>query len=122
MPKASPEGIADTTGSTDTTNLATASGVIALSDTGNNALTATLTAPTTTQTGGVAINWSDGDATLLSTRWWHVEILRATIADDGNYSVKLSSPGVITRTPPGKTCNVQSTSWSPTTSPRPRAP
>jgi large repetitive protein len=86
-------GIADTIGSADTTNLTTASGVIALSDTDGNALTATLTAPTTAlSSGGVAITWSGSGTHTLIGSAGGVEILRATIADDGSYSVKLSGP------------------------------
>ena len=89
-------GIADTTalaGSSDTTNLTSASGVLSLSDADGNALNATLVAPTTALTsGGVAITWTGSGSKTLIGSAGGVEILRATIADDGNYSVKLSGP------------------------------
>ncbi|WP_374266350.1 VCBS domain-containing protein, partial [Zoogloea sp.] len=88
-----PGGSPDSVGTSDTTDLATASGTLALSDADGNALTATLTAPTTALTsGGVAITWSgSGTGTLVGSAGG-VEILRATIANDGSYSVKLSGP------------------------------
>ncbi|MBK6653636.1 MAG: tandem-95 repeat protein [Zoogloea sp.] len=86
-------GIADSNGSTDTTNLTTAGGTISVSDVDGNPLNVTLTAPTTALTSnGVAITWTGSDSKLLIGSAGSVEIVRATISDDGTHTVKLSGP------------------------------
>ncbi|MBT9499568.1 MAG: VCBS domain-containing protein, partial [Zoogloea sp.] len=86
-------GIADTSGTLDTTNLTTTSGTIGVSDTDGNTLVATLTAPTTTMSsGGVEITWTGSGTHTLVGSAGTTEIVRATIADNGNYTVKLSGP------------------------------
>ncbi|MBL8454037.1 MAG: VCBS domain-containing protein, partial [Zoogloea sp.] len=86
-------GIADTTGNTDTTNQTTAGGTISVSDVDGNALTVTLTAPTAAlSSNGVAITWTGSGTQTLVGSAGSLEIIRATIANDGTQSVKLSGP------------------------------
>ncbi|WP_374243253.1 VCBS domain-containing protein [Zoogloea sp.] len=86
-------GAPDGKGTSDTTNLTTASGTIAFGDADGNTLTATLSPPPVDITsGGKSISWSGaGTSTLIGTAGG-VEIIRATIAADGSYTVKLSGP------------------------------
>jgi T1SS-143 domain-containing protein len=85
---------ADTSGSTDTTNSATASGTIAVSDADGQALTVTLGAPSTALTsGGQAISWqtSNGGHTLTGSAGGNT-VVSVTIDDAGQYSVTLAGP------------------------------
>ena len=85
---------ADSTGATDTTNLTTASGSIALSDVDNAALTVTLGAPATAlASAGTAITWqsSNGGHTLIG-KAGTTTIITASIDNSGNYTVTLSGP------------------------------
>ncbi|GLT20710.1 hypothetical protein GCM10007933_01610 [Zoogloea oryzae] len=86
-------GASDNFGTSDTTNLTTAGGVISVSDVDGNTLTATLTPPPIDLTsGGMSISWTGaGTGTLIGSAGG-VEIIRATIAADGTYTVKLSGP------------------------------
>ncbi|WP_298623031.1 VCBS domain-containing protein, partial [uncultured Zoogloea sp.] len=86
-------GASDNFGTSDTTNLTTAGGVISVSDVDGNTLTATLTPPPVDLTsGGMSISWTGaGTGTLIGSAGG-VEIIRATIAADGTYTVKLSGP------------------------------
>ncbi|MBU1237115.1 MAG: type I secretion C-terminal target domain-containing protein, partial [Gammaproteobacteria bacterium] len=84
-------GIADTTGTPDTTDAATATGTIAVSDVDSGALSVTLVAPTATLTsGGTAITWSGSGSQTLVGYAGATEVVRATIDDSGSYSVTLS--------------------------------
>jgi VCBS repeat-containing protein len=89
LPKANP----DSTGSSDTTNSVTASGVIAITDVDSSSFTVTLTAPVTALTsGGQPISWTgSGTGTLVGSAGGQV-ILTATIANNGAYTVTLSGP------------------------------
>jgi len=85
---------ADSTGATDTTNLTTVSGSIALSDVDNAALSVTLGAPATALTSaGAAIVWqsSNGGHTLVG-KAGTATIVTASIDDSGSYTVTLSGP------------------------------
>jgi T1SS-143 domain-containing protein len=85
-------GIADSVGTpTDTTNSATASGTITVSDIDGDALTVTLGTPVTSLTsGGVAITWSGGGTGTLIGSANGTEIIRVTINNSGGYTVTLS--------------------------------
>ena len=86
-------GVADNTGTVDTTNQTTASGTISVSDVDGNPLSVTLAAPTTPVTSnGTVLTWAGSDTQILVGSAGIVEILRATIANDGTYTVKLSGP------------------------------
>jgi T1SS-143 domain-containing protein len=86
-------GIADTTGTTDTTDLTTAGSVISVADVDGDPLSVTLTAPTTALTSnGVAITWTGSGTQTLIGSAGSLEIVRATIANDGTQSVTLSGP------------------------------
>ena len=86
-------GIADSTGNTDSTDLTVASGILSLTDADGNTLVASLTAPVASlSSGGVPITWSGSGTQTLIGSANGVEILRATIANDGSYTVKLSGP------------------------------
>lgn len=85
---------ADSSGATDTTNLTSASGSIALSDVDNASLTVTLGAPATAlASAGTAITWqsSNGGHTLIGQAGT-TTIITASIDDSGNYTVALSGP------------------------------
>ena len=85
-------GLADTTGNpTDTTNLATQTGTISIVDP-DSATTVTLTGPAGITAGGVAVTWS-GNGTSgspLVGSAGGIEVFRATIDSNGNYTVSLS--------------------------------
>ena len=93
----SEEGLAggepDTLGTIDTTNAAAYSGTLSISDADGGPFTVTLSAPAgSLSSAGVPITWSgDGTHTLVGSAGG-VEILRATIADNGSYTVRLSGP------------------------------
>jgi T1SS-143 domain-containing protein len=85
---------ADVLGTPDTTNAASASGTIALSDADGQPLTVVLTAPATAlASGGQALAWStsDGGHTLTGSAGG-VPIVVATIDDAGQYTVTLAGP------------------------------
>jgi len=84
-------GIADSTGSPDTTDAATASGTIAMSDVDSALLFVTLVAPTDVLTsGGVTITWSGSGTQTLVGSAGAAEVIRATIDDAGQYNVTLA--------------------------------
>ncbi len=88
-------GIKDTTGSPDTTDSATFTGSMGISDPNGDLQSVTLTAPTATYTsGGVTIIWSGtGTSTdpLIGSANGK-EVIRATIDSTGGYKVTLSAP------------------------------
>ncbi|KAB2965617.1 type I secretion C-terminal target domain-containing protein, partial [Zoogloea sp.] len=89
-----PNGLIDSTGNTDSTDLTTANGTLTLTHVGTATLTITLTEPTTAFTSdGQAISWSgSGSHTLIGTRADGVEVIHAQINDLGEYSVTLRAP------------------------------
>lgn len=86
-------GITDEDGNTDTTNSASASGQIAVSDSDGDPLTVSLLAPSGTLTsGGTTIEWSgSGTQTLVGSADSNT-IITITIDNSGNYTVELSGP------------------------------
>jgi len=83
-------GFADTTGSPDTTSSTTASGSVSISDV-DSSVSVTLTAPTATLTsGGTTVVWSGSGTQTLIGSAGGVEVIRATIDNNGNYTVTLS--------------------------------
>ena len=84
-------GIADTTGSPDTTNVRTISGTIPVADADSNALTVTLTAPVTVlSSNGQPVTWSGtGTQTLIGSAGGG-EVIRVTVDNAGNYTTTLS--------------------------------
>ncbi|MGE5470615.1 MAG: beta strand repeat-containing protein [Bacteroidota bacterium] len=85
-----PGGLPDTIGTSDTTDSATASGTISISDP-DSSVTATLVAPTATITSaGVALTWSGSGTQTLIGSAGGVEVIRATIDNAGHYTVTLS--------------------------------
>ena len=89
-----PNGLADTAGNTDSTNLTAANGTLTLTHVGSATLAISLTEPATAFTSdGQAISWSgSGTHTLIGTRADGVEVIKATINDLGEYSVTLKAP------------------------------
>jgi VCBS repeat-containing protein len=94
----SEEGLAggnpDDNGSPDTTNSATASGDVIVSDPDGDATTATLGIPSGSFTsGGTAITWalSNGGHTLTGSAGSQT-IITVTIQDNGQYTVNLTGP------------------------------
>ncbi|WP_298603494.1 Ig-like domain-containing protein, partial [uncultured Zoogloea sp.] len=86
-------GEPDSLGTIDTTNDAISSGVLTLSDAEGSALGVTLSAPAgSLSSGGVPITWSGSGTQALIGSAGGVEILRATIDDQGRYTVRLSGP------------------------------
>jgi T1SS-143 domain-containing protein len=86
-------GIPDGDGNSDTTDNATASGQIAVSDPDGDTLTVTLLAPSGTLTsGGETIVWTgSGTQTLFGSADGNT-IVTITIDNSGNYTVELSGP------------------------------
>jgi len=86
-------GIADTAGTPDTTNSATASGDLTITDPDNSTFTVTLTHPSQALTsGGVAVTWTgDGTGTLIGSAGGE-EVIRVTVSATGHYTVTLSGP------------------------------
>ena len=86
-----PGGEADTLGTTDTTNAASHSGVISLSDVDGDTLSVTLSAPADLlSSAGVPITWAGSGTQTLIGSAGGVEIMRATVSNDGRYTVTLS--------------------------------
>ncbi|MFM2065566.1 MAG: hypothetical protein RLZZ584_475 [Pseudomonadota bacterium] len=92
-------GLADTVGTTDTTNVTTRSGQIAVSDPEGNAITLQLVAPPEIVTSnGLRLSWQSptvGGVTDRHTLLGRVDgktIVSATIDDAGNYKVDLLGP------------------------------
>ena len=87
-------GIADSTGSPDTTNATSASGHITVTDADGGTNTLTLSGPSGLTSGGVAITWSGTgtvDNPLVGSAGGKV-ILTASIDSTGNYQVSLQGP------------------------------
>ncbi|WP_428623350.1 retention module-containing protein [Sedimenticola sp.] len=88
-------GVADTLGTSDTTDDTVFSGQLAIDDVDGDVLSVTLTAPVATlYSNGVALSWAgDGSAAnpLIGTANGS-EVLRATVDSAGNYTVTLSGP------------------------------
>jgi len=81
-----PGAEADTIGSPDTTNAATVSGTVTV-----NVGTVTLTAPAEALTsGGVPVTWTGSGTNTVIGSAAGVEVIRATIDNNGNYTVTLS--------------------------------
>jgi VCBS repeat-containing protein len=88
-----PGGIEDETGVSDTTNEATLSGNISISDPDGDTVTVTLVAPTVILTSnGEAIVWSGSDTKELIGKVGNEEAIKITIDDNGAYTVSLSKP------------------------------
>ncbi|WP_288842884.1 tandem-95 repeat protein [uncultured Deefgea sp.] len=85
-------GIADTTGTSDTSNATTAIGTVIFNDVDNTALTYTLTAPTGLTSGGQAINWSGNGTGALVGTVGNQTIATISIDGTGKYTVTLSGP------------------------------
>ncbi|WP_323002844.1 retention module-containing protein [Denitromonas sp.] len=93
----SEEGLAggnpDTAGVSDTTNSPIFSGVMPVADVDGNALTVTLTAPTTSlSSNGVAVTWTGGGTQTLIGSAGGSEVIRVQINNTGAYTVTLSQP------------------------------
>ena len=88
------DGLADTTGTPDTTNDATASGDLTIIDPDSSSFTITLSEPTSTlKSSGEVITWTgDGTQTLVGSTASGGVIITATINDNGHYEVTLSGP------------------------------
>ncbi|SMC29733.1 VCBS repeat-containing protein [Andreprevotia lacus DSM 23236] len=88
LPGANP----DTTGNTDTTNLALRSGTIAITDPDSTDFNLRFAAPTATLTsGGTALSWSGAGTGVLIGMANGVEIIRISQSDThGGYQVQLS--------------------------------
>ncbi len=86
-------GLKDTAGTSDKTDSATYQGDLKISDPNGDAITVTLTAPTTTYTSnGVTITWSGSGTSadpLIGSAAGN-EVVRATIDNTGKYNVVLS--------------------------------
>ncbi|MEA1072707.1 DUF5801 repeats-in-toxin domain-containing protein [Sphingomonas sp. LY160] len=90
-----PGGNPDTTGApTDTTNSATASGVITISDADGEPLTVTLGIPAGAYTSdGVPVTWAlSGNGQVLTGSAGGVPVVTVTIDNTGAYTVVLSGP------------------------------
>ena len=87
-------GIEDEDGTpNDTTNEASISGTIVITDADNDDLTVTLVAPTTALTSdGETIVWSGSDTNELIGKVGTEEIIKVTINDNGEYTVDLLGP------------------------------
>ncbi|WP_373973954.1 Ig-like domain-containing protein [Chitinibacter sp. SCUT-21] len=86
-------GLKDTSGTSDTTDLVSRSGTIAMADADGNSLSVTLLQPTEALTSnGQAITWSgNGTQTLVGSVGGTV-IATITINNSGQYNVTLSGP------------------------------
>ena len=84
-------GLADSVGTSDTTNSAVASGKITVSDIDNDPLTVKLVAPLTTLTsGGQTVTWAvSTDGHTLTGSAGGNDVIKTTIDNSGNYSVSL---------------------------------
>lgn len=89
-----PGGLADTTGTIDTTNLVVNTGTIGLRDLEGSPMTVVWSAVTASYTqAGIPITWTgDGTQTLVGRADGGPVILTATINDAGAYTVTLSGP------------------------------
>ncbi|MBI4207158.1 MAG: retention module-containing protein [Betaproteobacteria bacterium] len=86
-------GIPDTLGSTDTTDLASVSGAIPLSDADADALTVTLTAPAMALTSqGVPVTWTGNGTNLLTGMAGEAPIMTIAVTNSGDYTVTLQGP------------------------------
>ncbi|HBM36406.1 MAG TPA: hypothetical protein DDZ71_08895, partial [Sulfuricurvum sp.] len=86
-------GLADTTGTSDTTNATTATGTFNITDVDSASVSVTLTAPTTTLTSdGVTITWSGAGTNTLVGSANGSNVMTISIDNSGNYTVNLSGP------------------------------
>ncbi|WP_141352285.1 VCBS domain-containing protein, partial [Zoogloea ramigera] len=84
-------GEADTFGTIDTTDAASHSGMINLSDIDGDTLSVSLSAPADSiSSAGVPITWTGSGTQTLIGSAGGVEIMRATVSNDGRYTVTLS--------------------------------
>ena len=87
-------GIADSTGSPDTTNATSVSGKLSVTDSDGGSNTLTLSGPSGLTSGGAAISWSGNgtvDNPLIGTAGGKT-IITASIDSNGNYQVSLQGP------------------------------
>jgi large repetitive protein len=83
-------GIADTTGTSDTTNQVSANGTVAIADADGDSISVSLTAPTSALTSdGVAVTWSGVGTGHLVGYAGTTAVIDVTIDDTGSYQVTL---------------------------------
>jgi len=87
-------GIADTAGTSDTTNATVATGSLPITDPDNSTFNITLTPPATVLTSnGVTVTWSGGSpGTDLVGSAGGTEVIRLHVTNTGAYTVTLSAP------------------------------
>ena len=84
---------ADATGDPDTTNSATASGSLDVSDPDGDSLTYSLSSAATLSSRGEQITWTnDSSSTLMGSTVSSGEVVRVTVDSGGNYTVTLNGP------------------------------
>ncbi|WP_275694097.1 retention module-containing protein [Alcaligenes ammonioxydans] len=89
-----PGGIKDNQGTSDTTDKTLVTGKLAISDPDSNHLTVKLVAPAdgNITSGGVAVKWTVGADGALVGKAGSVEVIKASIDNEGNYKVELKAP------------------------------
>ncbi len=89
-----PGGIKDNQGTSDTTDKTLVTGKLAISDPDSSNLTVQLVAPAdgNIKSGGVAVKWTVGADGALVGKAGSVEVIKASIDNEGNYKVELKAP------------------------------